>query len=195
MAERKPAETGVINWAVVMFGGILLALAIIVLPDPFLRVLAVLIIYVFVIYLSQAREEPEVENPLLDKIQEKSGGLDRRKYGRLRSTTDRMLDQVRDMNRVAVEGREGKIAPRHAHAELDRMAATLREMTDEIRKSAGVPTPPEKAAPSVSSQQVVMPKAHGDTPTPADDTDRMLDALEAQAIAKRDESDKRKQED
>jgi hypothetical protein len=193
MAERKPAETGITNWAVVMFGGMLLALAILVVPDPFLRVLAVLVIYVAVIYVSQAKEEPELDNPLLEQLRPQSTGLDRRKYGRLRSSTDRMLDQVRDMNRVAVEGREGKIAPRHAHAELDRLAAGLRDMIDEIRKSAGVPTPTEETTPS-GSQQIVMPKTHGDSgPAAVDDTDRMLDALEAQAIAKKDDADKPKQ--
>ena len=191
MAERKPAESGVTNWAVVMSGGMLLAIAIIVVPDPFLRVLAVLVIYVGAIYLSQTKGEPEIENPLLEQLRPQSEGLDRRKYGRLRSSTDRMLDQVRDMNRVAIEGREGKIAPRHAHAELDRLAAGLRDMTDQIRKSAGVPTPAEEetSTPGSRSQQIVMPKAHGDSrPVPVDDTDRMLDALEDRATPEQDKA-------
>ncbi|NIR45685.1 MAG: hypothetical protein GWN99_14895 [Gemmatimonadetes bacterium] len=200
MAEHKPTGDAIINWGVVGFGGVLLALAVAAIPQEhlFVRVLAAVAIYVGTLYLSQSGDEPEVENPVLEQLRSKSGGLDRRKYGRLRSATERMLEQVRNMNRVAIEGREGKIAPRHAQAELDRLAAQMRDLIDGIRKSAGVPTPVEEAGRSgkVVQPQIVMPRASRDNPSGShitatdeteteeeDETEKMLDELEAQAEA------------
>jgi hypothetical protein len=172
MAEQKPQETG-INWAVVLFGIILLAMSVAVIGDDkiFLRVFAAVAIIVVTFYWSRPRQETVLENPLFEQLHSQQHGLDRRKYGRLRSSTDDLLDFIREMNRIAVEGREGKLSPRHAQAEIDRLAAKLRDSVDEIRKAAGVPTPLDegtgKARPA--HPQVVLPKArpHVDTGSPS----------------------------
>jgi hypothetical protein len=152
MAEQKPQDAGT-NWVVVISGLILLALAVVVIGDDkiFLRVIAAAAIMFVTFYWSRSRQEPVVENPLFDQLHSQQHGLDRRKYGRLRSSTDHLLDFIREMNRIAIEGREGKLSPRHAQAEIDRIAAKLRDSVDEIRKAAGVPRP--------AHPQVVLPKA------------------------------------
>ena len=116
-----------------------------------------------------------------------------------------MLDNVRQMNKIAIDGREGRLSPRHAHAELDRLAAVMRDVIEEIRKAAGVPTPAEEPAAQAGKgpqPAVVLPKAaHGaeadedaaeaeaeteaepDEGDEPDETDKMLDELEAQAEA------------
>jgi hypothetical protein len=184
---------------------LLLVLAVAAIPDIILRAIVAAIIMGGTFYLAQSREELKVENPLLEQLRTQTHeGLDRRKYGRLRSRTDRLLEQVRQMNRIAIAGREGKLSPRHAHAELDRIAALMRDTVDQIRKSAGVPTPIEKPASTrtgkVVQPQIVLPRASLETlededaaasaPGEAaaaeyevDEADRMLDELEAQAEA------------
>ena len=202
MAASRPSPDTGPNWAIVGLGTLLLVLVVAAVPDIVVRAIAAAIIMGGTFYLAQSREEPQVENPLLEQLRtHKTEGLDRRKYGRLRSRTDRLLEQVRQMNRIAIQGREGKLAPRHAHAELDRIAALMRDTVDEIRKSAGVPTPIEEAGArgSKGHPQVVLPKASREEPAneqalagalreaaegdEADEADRMLDELEAQAEA------------
>ncbi len=126
-----------------------------------------------------------VDNPLLDHLRDQKPGLDRRKYGRLRQHTERLLDHVRQMNRIAIDGRAGKVQPRHAHAEMDRLAALMRDNVDEIRKAAGVPTPMEEPTSRRKAQpNVVLPKGQREhaegtesSPPPPDEggRDRMLD--------------------
>ena len=163
MAELKQQDSG-INWAVVGVGAILMALIVASIPDDrvFWRTIVALGILVVTLYWSRSRQEPLVENPLFDQLHSRQHGLDRRKYGKLRSTTEELLDYIRQMNRVAVEGREGKLSPRHTQAELDRLAAKLRDVVDEIRKTAGVPTPLEPPGPRGARPghpKVVIPKA------------------------------------
>lgn len=171
MAELKQQDSG-INWAVVGAGVILMALTVASIPDDrvFWRIIVAIAILVVTLYWSRSRQEPVIENPLFDQLHSQQHGLDRRKYGKLRSTTEELLDYVRQMNRVAVEGREGKLSPRHTQAELDRLAAKLRDVVDEIRKTAGVPTP--SAGPSardkrVPQPKVVIPKAQASPDSPA----------------------------
>lgn len=161
MAERGPSQDSGTNWPVVAVGGLILALAVAAIDDSLVRVIVAVAVLSLTLYLSQPRAEMEVENPLLDELRAHKHGLDRRKYGRLRSYTERLLDHIRHMNQVAIEGREGKIAPRHAHAELDRIAAMMRDTIDDIRKSAGVPTPTETPAERAAKQsqpKIVLPK-------------------------------------
>lgn len=175
MAEQKPQDAGT-NWAVVIAGTILLALAVVAIGDDnvFWRVIAAAAIMLITFYWSRSRQEPTLENPLFDQLHSQQHGLDRRKYGRLRTSTEELLDYIREMNRIAVEGREGRLSPRHAQAELDRLAAKLRDNVDEIRKAAGVPTPLGEGAGRKAKQaqpQVVLPKArpHADTGSPSPD--------------------------
>jgi outer membrane biosynthesis protein TonB len=189
------------NWIVVGAGALFLALAVLAFNDPLLRALAAVVVFVAAFVMARPRDDSTIENPLLEKLRTHKDGLDRRKYGRLRSTTERLLDNVRQMNKIAIDGREGRLSPRHAHAELDRLAAVMRDVIDEIRKAAGVPTPAEEPASRsgrAAQPSVVLPKAtreaeeaEGATATEVepdeededDDTDKMLDELEAQAEA------------
>ncbi len=219
MAERNPSQESGVNWGVVGFGIILLMLATSAIPDTLVRVLAAAGIMALTFYWSRSRPEAEVENPVLDKLHDTQFGLDRRKYGRLRSSTDRLLEHVREMNRIAVQGREGKLAPRHAQAELDRLAAAMRDLVEDVRRSAGVPTPMEDPAAKSAQPQVVIPKAQTGPAQPASppsrpapqpppaklaapgpaegdgDTDAMLDELEARAEAEARERARRRQQE
>jgi hypothetical protein len=195
------------NWIVVGAGALFLALAVLAFNDPLLRAVAAVVVFIAAFVMARPRDDSTIENPLLEQLRTHKDGLDRRKYGRLRSTTERLLDNVRQMNKIAIDGREGRLSPRHAHAELDRLAAVMRDVIDEIRKAAGVPTPAEEPGPrsgKVAQPSVVLPKAtreteeaeeaeeaEGVTATEVepdeededDDTDKMLDELEAQAEA------------
>lgn len=201
MAEFKQLDSG-INWAVVGAGAILLALIVASIPDDkiFLRVIIALAILGVTLYWSRPRQEPIIENPLFEQLHSQQHGLDRRKYGRLRSTTEDLLEFIRQMNQVAVEGREGKLSPRHTQAELDRLAAKLRDIIEEVRKTAGVPTPLAEPGPAKRSAQpkVVIPKArtNSEPPSPTappaepepprefyDEANRTLDDLVAKAEA------------
>jgi hypothetical protein len=197
MAEQ---ETGT-NWVVVGAGALFLALAVLAFEHPILRAIVAIVVFIGTFFMARSREETLIENPLLDQLRTQKQGLDRRKYGRLRSTTERLLENVRQMNRIAIDGREGRLSPRHASAELDRLSALMRDVIDDIRKAAGVPTPTEEhsARPGkVVQPHVVLPKAQRDEqeeekvavatdaaedtePEESDETDRMLDELEAQA--------------
>jgi hypothetical protein len=162
MAELRQQDSG-INWAVVGVGAIFMALTMAAIQEQiFGRIVVALAILGITVWWSRPRHEPLVENPLFDQLHSQQHGLDRRKYGKLRSTTDDLLDYIRQMNRVAVEGREGKLSPRHTQAELDRLAAKLRDVVDEIRKTAGVPTPLAEPGPRDTHRghpKVVIPKA------------------------------------
>ncbi|MGD2216515.1 MAG: hypothetical protein PVJ64_07150 [Gemmatimonadales bacterium] len=195
------------NWLVVGAGALFLALAVLAFNQPVLRAAAAVVVFIGAFLMARPREEAQIENPLLDQLRTHKDGLDRRKYGRLRSTTERLLDNVRQMNKIAIDGREGRLSPRHAHAELDRLAAIMRDVIDEVRKAAGVPTPAEESGtrPGRAAQpSVVLPKAAREAEAPADsaaavtptqaepddaededdETDKMLDELEAEAKAK-----------
>lgn len=141
---RTIVESG-INWAGVAVGGLLLALLVAVIEPIWLRVAAAIAALVVTIYIAHAQEEREIENPVLETARAGRPGLDRRKYGRLRAQTNRFLSHVREMNRVAVDARSGRVTQRHAHGELDRIASKMRDVVDEIRKSAGIPTPEDEA--------------------------------------------------
>lgn len=139
--NRPTVQDSGVNWTGVAVGGLLLALVVAVIEPLAFRVVAAVAALVLTIYISHTREEREIENPLLEQVRQKSQGLDRRKYGRLRNQTERFLENVRQMNRIAVDARSGKVSQRHAHGEIDRLASKMRELVDEIRKAAGIPTP------------------------------------------------------
>lgn len=155
MAAGTPTQG--VNWSFVGLGTLLLVLAVFGIDDALLRALVAAAVMLLTFYWSQPRQESEVESPVFEKLHEGRAGLDRRKYGRLRASTEGLLDFVREMNRIAIEGREGKLSQRHVQAEMDRLAASMRELIEDVRKSAGVPTPPESA--KAPRPQVVIPKA------------------------------------
>ncbi len=139
MTSNGPLQKGDRNWAGVALGAVLLAFVVFAIGSVFLRVVAAVGVLALTFYLTQVREANNVAD--LSMLSESDFGLDRRKYGRLRDTTNQLLDNVRRMNQIGVDARAGKITQRHANAELDRLAAVLRDLVPEIRKAAGIPTP------------------------------------------------------
>lgn len=130
-----------INWGTVIIIAAIMAPIVFVVDNPVLRTGVAIVALLIGIQVIVAGAETEVDNPLLQKLHESTHGLDRRKYGRLRAYTDRFLDHVRAMNRTAIDARQGKMTPHHATAELDRISQHMDSVMEEIRKSAGVPTP------------------------------------------------------
>jgi hypothetical protein len=145
--SRTTVTTSEINWSGVILGALLLAVLVIAINNPIFRALAALVALGITLYASLMREEREIENPLLHQVRQTRPGLDRRKYGRLRSNVDDLLERVREMNRIAVDARSGKVSQRHAQAELERQAKKIHDLVADIRKSAGVPTPVEETTP------------------------------------------------
>ncbi len=140
MTSNGLLQRGDVNWAGIALGAVLLALLVAVIGSVLLRVVASVGVLALTFYLIQVREANNIAD--LSMLSESDvGGLDRRKYGRLRDTTNQLLENVRRMNQIGVDARAGKITQRHANTELDRIAATLRDLVQEIRKSAGIPTP------------------------------------------------------
>ncbi len=130
-----------IDWGPVILAAALLVLAVALIPNVILRTGIALVVFLWAFRLSRPRTpDPALETPLLAKLQQGSQGLDRRRYGRLRAYTDSMLDEVREINRLAIDAREGKMTQRHANAQLDRKVTDMRGVLDQIRRSAGVPT-------------------------------------------------------
>lgn len=146
MGANEPLQQGSVNWAGVALGAVLLALVVASIGSIFIRVVAAVGVLALTFYLTRVREVNQAADATLSSAD--LVGLDRRKYGRLRVTTGELLEQVRRMNQIAVDAREGKITQRPANAELDRIAAILRDIVDEIRKSAGVPTPVVQRSPT-----------------------------------------------
>ncbi len=139
MTSNGPLQRGDVNWAGIALGAVLLALLVAVIGSVLLRVVAAVGVLALTFYLTQVREANNIAD--LSMLSESDVGLDRRKYGRLRDTTNQLLTNVRTMNQIGVDARAGKITQRHANVELDRLAAMLLDLIQEIRKAAGVPTP------------------------------------------------------
>ncbi len=139
MTSNGPLQRGDVNWAGIALGAVLLALLVAVIGSVLLRVVAAVGVLALTFYLTQVREANNIAD--LSMLSESDVGLDRRKYGRLRDTTNQLLNNVRRMNQIGVDARAGKITQRHANVELDRLAAMLLDLIQEIRKAAGVPTP------------------------------------------------------
>ena len=152
-----------VNWGPVLFMATALLLVVGLVDDPIWRVGLALVLFLlaFRFALPSASEPVEVENPILEQMREPSvAGLDRRKYGRLRAYTERLLEHVRSMNRLAIDARQGKLTQRHANAELDRLMEMMRGVLGDVRKAAGVPTPavnPGALDKSRPQPQVIMP--------------------------------------
>ncbi len=152
-----------VNWAAVLMAATVLLLVVALVGDPIWRVGLSLVLFLlaFRFALPGVAEPTEIENPILEKMREQStAGLDRRKYGRLRAYTERLLVHVRSMNRLAIDARQGKLTQRHANAELDRLMEMMRGALGDIRNAACVPTPevnPGALDRSRPQPQVIMP--------------------------------------
>ena len=171
MAENEPntpaptesESTAQVNWGAVMLAAAVLVLATALVNNVVMRTLMALVAFMWAFSLMRpTAPETDVQTPMLDKLRSEGQGLDRRKYGRLRAYTDRILEHVRAMNRLAVDARQGKVTRRHAIAEMDRLTEMMRGVVQEIRKAAGIPTPAASLSTSTSEKkpqpQVIMPK-------------------------------------
>ena len=151
-----------VNWAGVLLAAAVMVMAVALIGNVFVRVVVSLIAFLGAFQLVRpTAAEPDVEQPLVYKTRGAGEGLDRRKYGKLRAYTQRLLEHVRSMNRLAVDARQGKMTHRHAHAELDRLAEMMRGVVAEVRKAAGVPTPStsrDSLREKRPQPQVAMPK-------------------------------------
>ena len=166
MTSNGPLQRGDLNWAGIALGAVLLALLVAVIGSVLLRVVAAVGVLALTFYLTQVREANNIAD--LSMLSESDVGLDRRKYGRLRDTTNQLLNNVRRMNQIGVDARAGKITQRHANVELDRLAAMLLDLIREIRKAAGVPTPVVQRRPTTG--RVISP-ANRPLTAEADHTD------------------------
>jgi len=63
---------------------------------------------------------------------------EKRRFGRLRRTTDRMLEKIKNLNRVAVGLEQGVLEPESGKRELDQTQRDLLEIARSIRLHVGV---------------------------------------------------------
>ena len=84
MAEQDSGT----NWFVVIAGALFLALAVVAFDNPLLRAAAAVVVFIGAFIMARPRDESALETPLLEQLRTHKDGLDRRKYGRLRSTTE-----------------------------------------------------------------------------------------------------------
>ena len=70
---------------------------------------------------------------------------EKRRFGKLRSATDKMIEKIKYMNRVAVGLEKGLLDPEGAKLELDQAENDLMEIVKPLRQSAGVEDLPTRA--------------------------------------------------
>jgi hypothetical protein len=63
---------------------------------------------------------------------------EKRRFGRLRRATDRMIEKIRQLNRVAIGLEKGIIEPESGKAELNQAQSELLEIARSLRLVAGV---------------------------------------------------------
>ena len=70
---------------------------------------------------------------------------EKRRFGKLRNATDKMIEKIKYMNRVAVGLEKGLLDPEGAKIELDQAESDLMEIVKSLRQHAGVEDPPTRA--------------------------------------------------
>jgi len=68
---------------------------------------------------------------------------ERRRFGKLRRATDRMIEKIRYLNRVAVGLEKGLLDPEGGKQELDQAQRELLEIVKTLRFHAGVEDDPD----------------------------------------------------
>ena len=70
---------------------------------------------------------------------------EKRRFGKLRNATDKMIEKIKYMNRVAVGLEKGLLDPEGGKLELDQAENDLMEIVKSLRQHAGVEDPPTRA--------------------------------------------------
>jgi len=68
---------------------------------------------------------------------------EKRRFGRLRRTTDRVIDKIRQLNRIAIGLEKGILDQQRGKLELDQAQAELLEIVRSLRLHAGVEDEPD----------------------------------------------------
>lgn len=68
---------------------------------------------------------------------------EKRRFGRLRRATDRVIEKIRQLNRIAVNLEKGMVDPQRGKLELDQAQAELLEIVRSLRLHAGVEDEPD----------------------------------------------------
>lgn len=68
---------------------------------------------------------------------------EKRRFSKLRSTTDQMIDKIKHLNRVAIGLEKGIIDPEGGKQELNQVQAQLLEIVRSLKLHAGVEDEPE----------------------------------------------------
>jgi hypothetical protein len=69
---------------------------------------------------------------------------EKRRFGKLRRTTDQMIEKIRHLNRLAVSLEKGLIERESGNAELNQAQAELLEIVRSLRLHAGVEDEPDQ---------------------------------------------------
>ncbi|HEX9309809.1 MAG TPA: hypothetical protein VF887_03260 [Gemmatimonadaceae bacterium] len=68
---------------------------------------------------------------------------EKRRFGKLRNATDKMIEKIKYLNRVAVGLEKGLLDPESAKLELDKAQNDLMEIVKTLRNHAGVEDEPD----------------------------------------------------
>ena len=68
---------------------------------------------------------------------------EKRRFGRLRRATDRVIDKIRQLNRIAVMLEKGMVDQQKGKLDLDQAQAELLEIVRSLRLHAGVEDEPD----------------------------------------------------
>jgi hypothetical protein len=63
---------------------------------------------------------------------------EKRRFGKLRSATDQMIDKIKYLNRLAIDLEKGRIEPTGGQQELDQVQEQLLDIVKSLRQHAGV---------------------------------------------------------
>ena len=68
---------------------------------------------------------------------------EKRRFGRLRRATDRVIDKIRQLNRIAISLEKGQVDQQRGKLELDQAQVDLLEIVRSLRLHAGVEDEPD----------------------------------------------------
>jgi hypothetical protein len=68
---------------------------------------------------------------------------EKRRFGRLRRATDRVIDKIRQLNRIAISLEKGQVDQQRGKLELDQAQVELLEIVRSLRLHAGVEDEPD----------------------------------------------------
>ena len=68
---------------------------------------------------------------------------EKRRFGKLRNATDKMIEKIKHLNRIAIGLEKGLIDPDGGKLELDKTESDLLEIVKTLKLHAGVEDEPE----------------------------------------------------